>query len=209
MDSLLIRLTAVILVLAFAAIPATAEDNPRVLMKTSMGEIELELYPDKAPVGVENFLNYVKSGFFNNTIFHRVIKGFVIQGGGYDAESVKKDTEPPIQYEGNNGLKNLRGSICYARTNDPHSATSQFFINHRDNSSLDHGNAGLPGGYGYAVFGKVTKGIFIVDKIANVNTTRKDLNVMHQGQLHKVPSADVPVKAVILESVEIIEAKTE
>ena len=173
--ALLTGITVIVLLAVMLAGPAGAKDNPRVLMKTSMGNIELELYPDKAPIGVQNFLNYVRSGFYNNTVFHRVIKGFVIQGGGYDTESVQKDTEPPIPYEGGNGLKNLRGTICYARTNDPHSATSQFFINHRDNSSLDHGNPGLPGGYGYAVFGKVTKGIFVVDRIANVKTTRKNL----------------------------------
>ena len=143
--------------------------NPKVLLKTSMGNIKLELYPDKAPKSVENFLTYVKEGFYNGVIFHRVIKDFMIQTGGFDKDMLKKKTRPPIVNEDKNGLKNNRGTISYARTGVVNSATSQFFINHKDNHFLDHKND-TARGYGYAVFGKVIEGMDVVDKIASVKT---------------------------------------
>ena len=146
-----------------------AEANPRVLMKTTLGDMELELYPTKAPVGVKNFLMYVDSGFYDGLIFHRVIPGFMIQGGGFDKDLNKKGTRPPIKNEADNGLKNDRGTLAYARTSVVDSATSQFFINHANNASLNFKNKTRQG-YGYAVFGKVTKGLDVLDKIAEVQT---------------------------------------
>lgn len=148
--------------------PATA--NPEVVLSTTKGDIVIELYADKAPKTVENFLAYVRSGFYDGTIFHRVIPGFVIQGGGLTADLHRKDTRPPIVNEADNGLRNLRGTLSMARTSDPNSATSQFFVNLVDNRSLDQ-PAG--GGWGYAVFGKVTKGMDVVDAIAGVPTGDK------------------------------------
>ena len=174
-----------------------AKDNPIVIFETTMGNIELELYPDKAPVGVENFLNYVNSGFYNNTIFHRVIKNFVIQGGGFDAVNGMKQTNDPIPNEAANGLKNVRGSICYARTSDIHSATSQFFINHGDNPSLDHTN-NTQSGYGYAVFGKVVSGMDVVDKIANVSTGKVKLPIEYEGKKYSQEMTDVPLEPVVI-----------
>lgn len=150
---------------------ASAENAPRVSMKTSFGEIVLELYPDKAPGTVDNFLQYVKSGFYNGTIFHRVINGFMVQGGGYDTNLEEKEPREPIKNEAKNGLKNLPYTVAMARTPDPHSATAQFFINVNNNRFLDY-----PGqdGWGYAVFGKVIKGTEVVDKIRAVQTNRRD-----------------------------------
>ena len=177
----------------FAFIIEAEAANPKVVFETSIGEIELELYPDKAPISVENFLSYVKSGFYNNTIFHRVIKGAIIQGGGYTSTLDKKKTNPPIKNEANNRLKNDRGTIAYARVPDGvDTATSQFFINLANNSSLNYTNSTLSG-FGYAVFGKVTKGMDIVDKIGSVSvSTQKGLQ-------------NVPVKPVILLSVKVLE----
>ena len=150
---------------------ASAQAAPKVAMKTSMGDIVIEVYPDKAPKTAENFLAYVKSGFYNGTIFHRVINGFMIQGGGYDANMQEKATRAPIQNEAKNGLKNRAYTIAMARTPDPHSASAQFFINVNDNAFLDY-----PGqdGWGYAVFGKVISGKEVVDKIKAVETDRRD-----------------------------------
>lgn len=144
-------------------------NNPEVLLETTAGDILLELYPDKAPKTVENFLKYVDEGFYDNTIFHRVINGFMIQGGGMDARMREKETHEPVQNEADNGLKNERGTIAMARTMDPHSASAQFFINHVDNDFLDHREP-TPDGWGYAVFGKVIDGMDVVDKIAKVKT---------------------------------------
>jgi cyclophilin family peptidyl-prolyl cis-trans isomerase len=152
-----------------AAGPQSKKGNPTVIIETSMGKIVLELNPQKAPVSVENFLAYVKAGFYDGTIFHRVIKGFMIQGGGYDKNLQEKTTRAAIMNEAGNGLKNTRGTISYARTSVIHSATSQFFINHADNAFLDHQNE-TDRGFGYAVFGKVIKGMDIVDQIASVET---------------------------------------
>ena len=165
--------------------------NINLLMKTNIGEIKLELYPDKAPVTVENFVSYVKDNFFNGLIFHRVINGFMIQGGGFDENLRQKETKTPIKIESDNGLKNDRGTIAMARTNDPNSATSQFFINLVDNNFLNFRSPDVTG-YGYAVFGKVTDGMDVVDKIATVPT----------GSFGYMQ--DVPKYLIQIESVEII-----
>jgi len=160
--------------------------NPQVLIKTSMGEIKMELEADKAPLSVENFLRYVDEGFYNGTIFHRVINGFMIQGGGFEADLQRKRPHAPIKNEAKNGLKNKRGTIAMARTNDPHSATAQFFINHADNDNLDYPSFD---GWGYAVFGQVTDGIEVVDKIADAyTTTRRGMR-------------NVPEKEIVIESI--------
>ena len=173
-----------------------SKDNPKVVIETNMGEIKLELYPEKAPVSVENFLAYVKSGFYTGMIFHRVIEDFMIQGGGFDKNMTKKETKPPIANEADNGLKNNRGTIAYARTNIIDSATSQFFINLVDNDFLNYKNK-TQQGFGYAVFGKVIDGMKVVDKIGKVKTgTQKGMS-------------DVPVEQVVILSVKIIEEKQE
>lgn len=161
-----------------------------VEMHTSKGLITLELDAEKAPVTVANFIEYVKSGHFDGTIFHRVIPGFVIQGGGMESGMKEKPTQPPIENEADNGLKNVTGSICMARTNDPHSATSQFFINLKDNQFLDHTGKN-PQGWGYAVFGQVTDGMDVVEAIAAVQTGNAGF---HQ---------DVPVEDIVVEKVTI------
>ena len=145
-------------------------ENPVVLLETTSGDILVELYPDKAPETVANFLKYVDDGFYNNTIFHRVIPGFMIQGGGLTARMQQKDTSAPIKNEADNGLKNDRGTIAMARTMDPHSATAQVFINLVDNDFLNF-QAPSGNGWGYCVFGRVTEGMDVVDKIAKVKTT--------------------------------------
>ena len=145
-------------------------ENPVVLLETTSGDILVELYPDKAPETVANFLKYVDDGFYNNTIFHRVIPGFMIQGGGLTARMQQKDTSAPIKNEADNGLKNDRGTLAMARTMDPHSATAQFFINLVDNDFLNF-QAPSGNGWGYCVFGRVTEGMDVVDKIAKVKTT--------------------------------------
>lgn len=165
---------------------AVAGENPLVMMKTSKGEVKIELFADKAPVTVENFLSYVKDGHYNGTVFHRVIPDFMIQGGGMDAKMAEKKTKAPIKNEATNGLKNLRGTLAMARTSDPNSATSQFFINTVDNAFLDHRDMGQ--GFGYAVFGKVVEGMDVVDAITKVPTGSKG---MHQN---------VPTEAVLIES---------
>ncbi len=143
--------------------------NPLVLLETTSGDILIELFQDKAPDSVANFLAYVDDGFYENTIFHRVIKGFMIQGGGLDIRMNPKDTRDPITNEATNGLKNLRGTVAMARTSEVHSATAQFFINTVDNAFLDHSEE-TPQGYGYAVFGQVTEGMNVVDKIEKAKT---------------------------------------
>ena len=145
--------------------------NPKVLIETSMGNVTLELYPDKAPKSVENFLNYANSGAYDNTIFHRVIKKFMNQGGGFTTDYKKKPTNDPIPNEAYNGLKNKRGTIAMARTNAPHSATNQFFINTANNDFLDHKDKSMRG-WGYAVFGTVISGMDVMDRIEKVETGR-------------------------------------
>ena len=144
-------------------------ENPIVLLETTSGDILIELYPDKAPETVKNFLQYVDDGFYNNTIFHRVIPGFMIQGGGMGARMDEKTTRDPIKNEADNGVKNERGTIAMARTMEPHSASAQFFINLVDNDFLNFSEPTI-NGWGYCVFGKVTDGMDVVDKIAKVKT---------------------------------------
>jgi peptidyl-prolyl cis-trans isomerase B (cyclophilin B) len=145
--------------------------HPRVTLDTTMGKIVIELYPDKAPKTVANFLAYVKSGHYDNTMFHRVIKDFMIQGGGLDASGKEKQTNPPVHNEADNGLANDRGTVAMARTSEPHSATAQFFINLKGNSFLNY-QSKSPNGWGYTVFGKVVDGMDVVDKIADVAVNR-------------------------------------
>lgn len=167
-----------------------------VKLETSEGNIVLELDITRAPLSVLNFLKYVRSGHYDGTIFHRVIKNFMIQGGGFTADMQRKKTNAPILNEADNGLKNLRGTIAMARTNDPHSATNQFFINVVDNSFLDH-KSKTPRGWGYAVFGHVIKGMNVVDKIRNLRTGPS-------GPFR----SDVPVKTVMINKATIIESTT-
>lgn len=148
-----------------------ADDAPRVLLQTNQGDITLELDRAKAPVTVDNFLTYVRDGFYDGTIFHRVIKKFMIQGGGLTEDYDQKPTRPPIKNEADNGLKNLRGTIAMARTSNPQSATAQFFINTVDNGFLDHSSP-TPNGWGYAVFGRVVEGLEVLDRIEAIPTGR-------------------------------------
>jgi cyclophilin family peptidyl-prolyl cis-trans isomerase len=161
----------IVLAVSFAAIGG---DNPRVALETSKGKIVLELYADKAPQSVKNFLVYVDAGFYDGTIFHRVIPDFMIQGGGFTVEMKKKRTQPPIQNEADNGVRNERGTIAMARTQDPHSATAQFFINTKDNDFLNH-KGKSPQGWGYAVFGRVVEGMGVVDAISNTKTVTRGM----------------------------------
>lgn len=164
----LFALALAVMPLALSA-PAAAK-NPHVMLETSQGTIELELFADKAPVSVENFLHYVQKGHYNGTIFHRVIQNFMIQGGGFDAKvSEKRGDKPPIRNEADNGLQNKRGTLAMARTAVVDSATTQFFINLVDNAFLDHKSKDMRG-YGYAVFGKVVKGMEVVDRIGASKT---------------------------------------
>lgn len=183
---------------------ACAEAGPKVVMKTSQGDLTIELNEEKAPETVKNFLGYVKDGFFDKTVFHRVIDGFMIQGGGFalkeDGSIEQKETKAPIQNEAKNGLKNLRGTVAMARTGDPHSATAQFFINHQDNGNLDYPSFD---GWGYAVFGQVTAGLDVVDKIAKAPTAAKTLKARAGGSLRDAPMEDVPTEAIVIESVKV------
>jgi len=187
--SALVGVLALGLGLAGAA-TAAGKGKPMVLLSTSMGDIKVELSPDKAPVTVKNFLDYVKAGYYDGTIFHRVISGFMIQGGGLTADMQEKreGQKPPIKNESDNGLKNDTGTLAMARTNVPNSATSQFFINVKDNGSLN-GEKDKPG---YAVFGKVVEGMDVVKKIEQVKTTTKG------------PHQNVPVDPVIIKSAKVI-----
>lgn len=175
-------------ILIFAAIiffVNQGEDMNKVKLTTSYGEIIIELDSENAPITTENFLSYVDSGFYDDTIFHRVISNFMIQGGGHNEDMSSKDNKlQPIQNEANNGLRNDRGTIAMARTANPHSATSQFFINHVDNEFLNFSTNQVDEGWGYAVFGKVTEGLEIVDQIAGVETTSVP------------PYQDVPVEPI-------------
>ncbi|HCR87937.1 MULTISPECIES: peptidylprolyl isomerase [Psychrobacter] len=164
---------------------------PVVELDTNMGAIVIELNEEKAPKTVENFLNYVKSGHYDGTIFHRIIDGFMIQGGGMDAEMNEKATNAPVENEADNGLKNDKGTIAMARTQDPHSATSQFFINVKDNDFLNHSGKNMQG-WGYTVFGKVTSGMDVIDKMRGVPTGRFGMH------------ADVPNEPVVINSATII-----
>ncbi|GLI38150.1 peptidylprolyl isomerase [Geobacter hydrogenophilus] len=175
---------------ADAAAKAEKAKNPVVLMETTLGAVKIELYPDKAPVSVKNFLDYVNSGFYNGTIFHRVIPGFMAQGGGFTADRKQKETKAPIKNEARNGLKNDRGTIAMARTANPDSATAQFFINVVNNDGLNRPN---PDGFGYAVFGRVIEGMDVVDKIVATPTQR--LNMVF---------ANLPMTPVVITSVKAV-----
>jgi peptidyl-prolyl cis-trans isomerase A (cyclophilin A) len=174
-----------------AGAASAAEKNPVVLVETTLGNIKIELDAGKAPVSVKNFLDYVNSGFYNGTIFHRVISNFMIQGGGFTPEIQQKKTNAPIKNEAANGLKNKRGTIAMARTMIVDSATGQFFINHKDNAFLDYRDSSTQG-FGYAVFGSVTEGMDVVDKIAAVKTTTA------KG------FQDVPATPVVIKSVSVV-----
>lgn len=172
---------------SFMSTAAAESEGPRVLLETSMGDIEVRLSPDKAPETVENFLRYVKRGFYDGLIFHRVIPNFMIQGGGFDENMENPGTFPPIVNEAHNGLSNVRGSIAMARTNDPDSAAAQFFINLKDNPLLDYSKQQA----GYAVFGQVESGMEVVDGISSVKTDT-------QGQYSDVPKVPVVIHSARL-----------
>ena len=193
----------VMLVFAFCSVlalivPATSSDaqnideNPVVVVKTSKGDIEIELFRDKAPVSVENFLSYVREAFYDSTIFHRVIPKFMIQGGGYTANMMQLPTKSPIKNEARNGLKNKRGTVAMARTQEANSATCQFYINLDNNEFLNHKNT-TPQGYGYAVFGEVIEGMKVVDAIAKVKTEKAGFY------------ENIPVEPVLIESIRLKE----
>ena len=173
--------------------PATpAPGNPTVLISTSLGDITVELYNDRAPVSAQNFLQYVNDGFYPGTIFHRVISGFMIQGGGFTADMVEKPTRPPIRNEATNGLNNVRGTLAMARTEALRSATAQFFINVADNRvKLDH-HGFSPEDFGYAVFGRVLSGLEVCDRIAAVKTRTNG------------PHEDVPVEPVVIKAMRVM-----
>jgi cyclophilin family peptidyl-prolyl cis-trans isomerase len=177
--------------IAFGAVTTTfaqTAEKPRAVIRTSMGDITVELYASQAPGSVENFLQYARDGFYEGTTFHRVISSFMIQGGGLTAELQRKPTREPIENEATNGLKNLRGTIAMARTNEPHSATSQFFINVEANPPLDHTGTTDSRAWGYTVFGHVVDGMDVVDRIRFVKTDARD----------------VPLEPVIIESVDVL-----
>ncbi len=186
------RMYMTVLLCVFAAGPAAAAALPQVEIHTSLGVITVELQADKAPESVKNFLAYVKSGHYNGTVFHRVIEGFMIQGGGFDLSLTQKKTGAPIRNEANNGLRNGRYTLAMARTSDPHSATAQFFINVAENNALDH-RGQTAAGWGYAVFGRVVSGQSVVDQIARVPTGSAGRSLQ-----------DVPVDPVLIESVRLL-----
>ena len=177
-----------------ATAPAAGQPaNPRVLIETGKGNITLELFPHNAPQSAANFLSYAKSGFYDGLVFHRVIPGFMIQGGGMTPDMAKKPNGEPIRNEADNGLKNLRGTLAMARTGDPHSATSQFFINVVDNALLNHRGQSVAG-WGYAVFGQVVGGMEVVDAIVAVPRGSRG------------PHDDVPLEAVVMQRVSVLSA---
>ncbi|HLR86708.1 MAG TPA: peptidylprolyl isomerase [Wenzhouxiangella sp.] len=178
---------------AESATETETTENTTLILHTSLGSITIELFEDKAPKSSANFLEYARAGHYDGTLFHRVIDNFMVQGGGFDADFNQKPTSDPIENEADNGLENKRGTLAMARTGDPHSATSQFFINVVDNTFLNHRSKASGQTWGYAVFGQVTEGMDVVDAIRKVETTHHG---MHQ---------DVPAEPVIIERVEIPE----
>ncbi|MDX8129801.1 peptidylprolyl isomerase [Methylomonas sp. OY6] len=177
--------------LSFATENKMSNTHSKVKLTTSLGDVVIQLEDEKAPVSAANFLAYVKQGFYAGTIFHRVIPGFMAQGGGFDTSFKQKETNAPIKNEADNGLKNKRGTLAMARTNDPHSATAQFFINYKDNSFLDH-TSPSPSGWGYAVFGEVIEGMDVVDAMAK------------QATGNRGPHQDVPKTDIVIEKAEVI-----
>jgi len=189
-----LAVVATVLVLGATSLPAqtpapAAKPNPRVTLDTSKGKIVVELFPAKAPLTVANFLQYVKAGFYDGVIFHRVMPDFMIQTGGFTPDMKQKPNRGAIKNESTNGLRNERGTLSMARLTEPHTASSQFFINLKNNGSLDHS----PRGWGYAVFGQVVEGMDVVDAIATVRTTTKG------------PHGDVPVEPVIIKKASVVE----
>ena len=195
-----LTLASLVCLLAMAGVasaapqPGQAKQNPRVLLETNKGKIVLELFADKAPKTVDNFLSYVNSGHYSGVIFHRVIKDFMIQGGGFDTSGSQKATRSPVQNEADNGLKNETGTVAMARTGDPHSASAQFFINLKDNTFLNH-TAKTPQGWGYTVFGKVVEGMDVVNAIAQVKVS--------PGRL----SEAVPAEQIVITKASVVPAK--
>jgi cyclophilin family peptidyl-prolyl cis-trans isomerase len=197
MSRAIIKMVMVIAFLSCGAMAGAQEkEAPMIKLETSVGSITLELYPDKAPTTVSNFVQYVDSGFYNGTIFHRVIRSFMIQGGGFDTNLSRKSTKAPIRNEAANGLKNDRGTIAMARTALPDSATSQFFINTVDNASLNFRDS-TTRGIGYCVFGRVVEGMDVVDTIQSVKTG------------YRAGMADVPVEAVLIKNASRVLEKTD
>ncbi len=192
LKQLFLIISIMVVLMAFATTIQANKTNPKVIMKTSMGDITIELYPDKAPITVKNFFSYVDEKFYDGTIFHRVMKGFMIQGGGLTPDFKSKPEKPAIKNEAANKLKNKRGTIVMARMPGKDSATCQFFINHVDNSFLNHRNS-TNEGFGYCVFGKVIKGLDVVDAIAKVKTMSKS------GQM------DVPSETITIISIRRVE----
>jgi peptidyl-prolyl cis-trans isomerase B (cyclophilin B) len=184
-----------ILLLSFSGIADAADPLPNVKLVTSQGEVVIELNPAAAPKTVANFMAYVKDGFYDGTIFHRVIAGFMIQGGGFDADMQRKSTHAPIVNEADNGLANQTGTIAMARTSDPHSASSQFFINVKDNTFLDH-RSKTSKGWGYCVFGRVLSGMNVIRAIENVPTTSR------------AGMRDVPKTPVVIRQATVVPQKT-
>ena len=186
-----LRASILPLALTLFALTTEAAGNPTAVIKTSKGDVHIELFGEQAPASVANFISYANSGFYDGTIFHRVISHFMIQGGGFTPDMEKKATGEPITNEADNGLSNRRGTLAMARTNDPHSATAQFFINVQDNMNLDHVGQSNPRDWGYAVFGRVTSGMEVVNQIKGAETTNKGGH------------SDVPAEDIIIEKAEI------
>ena len=182
-----IALVALLTIFCSSAFAQEASDNPQVTIHTNHGDIRMELYAQEAPISVENFLQYANDGYYEGTIFHRIISHFMIQGGGLDTDGVPKPGRDPITNEADNGLKNVRGTVSMARTNDINSATSQFFINVELNTALDHKGTENARTWGYAVFGRVVDGMDVVDDIRFVDTDQRDF----------------PLEVVVIESVEV------
>jgi len=184
---------SLIFLLALTLAPAALAANPKVEIKTSLGTVVIDLYPENAPQTVENFLQYVKDGFYDGTVFHRVIPGFMVQGGGFTRNLQQKPTRPAIRNEAGNGLRNAVGTVAMARTKDPHSATAQFFVNVADNDFLDFKSPD-ENGYGYTVFGRVSAGMDVVQKMLQVPTATVG------------PHQNVPRTPIVIESTRLIEA---
>ena len=194
LERFMYRLFIALALASVIATTATAADTgaPRVVLDTSQGAITVELFAEQAPLSVANFLDYVRAGYYDDTVFHRVIPGFMVQGGGMTADLIRKPAREPVMNEADNGLANTRGTLALARTQDPHSATSQFFINVVDNGFLDH-QSQTARGWGYAVFGRVSAGMDVVDAIAAMPT----------GVVEGMP--DVPIEAIVIKTARVLD----